>query len=197
MLCRMMQRDARDCDGIERKTESESAVRKTESEREVRKRAGAWGKEGRRGHRVEKGGEEGPKRGEKRRDDGSERGEGGLEGPERGGRTRRGTRAWRSGTRGARAWGRAGGKSLATSSQSITTLCRQVRQKPTSFTRLEPLKISRTCVMSSFAAPISPTVMRTGEVRASRTSLSTLLGMVALNSSVCRSGLICPITDRT
>lgn len=39
--------------------------------------------------------------------------------------------------------------------------------------------------MSSLAPPTSPTVMRTGEVRASAASRSTRRGMVALNSSVC------------
>ena len=53
------------------------------------------------------------------------------------------------------------------------------------------------CLMSSFAAPTSPTVTRTGEVRASRTSFSTFVGMVAENSSVCRSGLTWPMIDRT
>ena len=51
--------------------------------------------------------------------------------------------------------------------------------------------------MSSLAAPTSPKVTRTGEVRASCTSRSTLLGIVAEKSSVCLSGRICPIIDLT
>ena len=51
--------------------------------------------------------------------------------------------------------------------------------------------------MSSLAAPTSPTVTRTGDVRASRTSFSTFVGIVAENNSVCRSGLTWPMIDRT
>ena len=54
-----------------------------------------------------------------------------------------------------------------------------------------------TCRMSSLAAPTSPTVMRTGEVRASLTRRSTFCGMVALNSRVWRLGRTCPIMLRT
>lgn len=50
---------------------------------------------------------------------------------------------------------------------------------------------------SSLATPLAPTVMRTGSVRASPTSRSTLRGMVALNSSVWRSGRTWPSTERT
>ena len=57
--------------------------------------------------------------------------------------------------------------------------------------------LGHTCLMSSLAAPTSPTLMRTGLVSASLTSLSTLLGMVAENSRVCLSGRICPMMDRT
>lgn len=53
------------------------------------------------------------------------------------------------------------------------------------------------CLMSSLAAPTSPTVMRTGDVSASRTMRSTFPGIVALNSSVCRSGRVWPRMERT
>jgi hypothetical protein len=43
----------------------------------------------------------------------------------------------------------------------------------------------------------SPTVMRTGSESTSRMRCSTLRGIVAENSSVCRSGRICPTMERT
>ena len=51
--------------------------------------------------------------------------------------------------------------------------------------------------MSSLAAPTVPTVTRTGDVSASCTSFSTLSGIVAENSSVCRSGRTWPMMDLT
>ena len=51
--------------------------------------------------------------------------------------------------------------------------------------------------MSSLAVLPWPTVMRTGDVRASRTRRSTLVGSVALKSSVCLLGRTCPRMERT
>jgi hypothetical protein len=52
-------------------------------------------------------------------------------------------------------------------------------------------------VAGGTAHPTAPMEMRMGAVSASRTSASTLRGIVAENSSVCRSGRTCPSIDLT
>mmetsp|Transcript_13385 Transcript_13385/g.37973 ORF Transcript_13385/g.37973 Transcript_13385/m.37973 type:complete len:227 (-) Transcript_13385:1596-2276(-) len=56
---------------------------------------------------------------------------------------------------------------------------------------------STTCLMSSFAAPVRPTVTLMGSMSTSLARASTFFGIVAEKSIVCRSGRICPMMDRT
>mmetsp|Transcript_62292 Transcript_62292/g.197274 ORF Transcript_62292/g.197274 Transcript_62292/m.197274 type:complete len:234 (-) Transcript_62292:400-1101(-) len=56
---------------------------------------------------------------------------------------------------------------------------------------------STSCLMSSLASPVTPTVTRTGLERASLAMRWILLGIVALKRRVCRSGRIWPTIDRT